>query len=87
MRVVDWIGVLATSVGLIGTAGAAGVWVADKRYVTHDGMIVKEIRDLERQVNVIKKKEKYNLAQPYELDIKIDLESEIRALQRELQVD
>lgn len=54
MNIKDWLGVIASMFALVGTAGATGTWVADQRYVTQETMLVKEIRQLDREATFLR---------------------------------
>ncbi len=53
MNIRDWISVVVMSVGLIGSAGAGGKWLADQHYVTRDDARAQEIRELDREITFI----------------------------------
>lgn len=83
MKLLDWVGVIATSVALVGSATAGGIYLADTRYVTHKNLIGSEIRDLKREIRKIEKKRDRGQAADYELDYLRDLEVEVEELERE----
>lgn len=53
MTIKDWIYIIGAVVSLMATAGGAGIWAADKRYITQEAMQVKEMRDLDREITYI----------------------------------
>ena len=86
MNLKDWIGVLAALIMCMGSAGAAGVWMFDQRYVTQQDITVKDIRDLNREIRKIDTKKSYGQAQQYEIDHMNQLIDEVKALELQLQV-
>ena len=53
MTLKEKITLYATTLALISTMGAAAVWAADQRYITNEDMLIREIRDLDRQVTFL----------------------------------
>jgi hypothetical protein len=84
----DWVGVVATMTVLTGSVTAAGTWAADQRYVTQEGMnkymLIRDIRDIERDIAKIKKKKNYGKAESWEIGVMIDLQVEVNNLKLRL---
>lgn len=87
MRIVEWIGVVGSSLAIVTAAGATGVWAANQHYVTQEVMLIKEIRDLKREIRAIEVKEQYGEAKTYEIVNKGNLEDEVENLEKQLEVN
>lgn len=84
MNIKDWVGVIASMFALVGTAGAAGTWVADQRYVTQDTMLVKEIRQLDREATFLRIKKDQGEATKSEQIYLQTLEQQLRDLKTQV---
>jgi hypothetical protein len=84
MTVRDWLYVVTAMVGLIGTAGSTLVWAANQHYVTQESMLVKEIRDLDREITYIEIKKQTGEATQSEIIYVESLKQQKRALEQEL---
>ena len=82
MRLVEWAGVIAATLTMIGTAGAGGVWIADQRYVTQESIKALEINRLDREITYIKIKKDQNEATNSEIIYLETLKQQKRALEQ-----
>lgn len=89
MNLNDWSKITIMMFSLMGPVGAAGVWAVDQTYVRKSELtttfLIKEIREIERDISRIKRKQNRGKALAYELDDMYALEAEVRDLKLQLE--
>ncbi len=83
MNIKDWIGVIASSLAIVGTAGATGKWAADQYYWTKDDARASEKRQLDREITYIEVKIQQQEATNSELIYVETLKQQLRALEQQ----
>ena len=84
MNIKDWIGVIASTAALVSLAGGVVVYAGDNRYVTQESMMLKDIRDLDREITFIEIKKQTGEASQSEKLYVETLKQQKRALEKEL---